>query len=184
MEAGGWTSGASAFVFDPPDADAFVSPIVAADRGALHLEARYNYEDLKTGSVFIGRTFELGTGVAFTVVPMLGLVLGRTDAVAPGANLDIAWRGIAFSTESEVIIDLHDPNDSFLYSWLETTFAVAGGLRLGVVGQHTRTYETGLDLQRGPMIELSRGQGWLGFYGFNLDRPDDRAFVFAGGVEF
>jgi hypothetical protein len=180
----GWTSGASAFVFDPPDDDAFVSPIVDADRGALHLEARYNYEDLQTGSLFIGRTLEFGKGVAGTIVPLLGLVLGRTDAVAPGVNLDLAWRGIAFSTESEVIIDLHDPNHIFLYSWLETTFAVAGGLRLGVVGQHTKTYETGLDLQRGPMIELSRGRGWLGFYWFNLDRPDDQAFVFGGGWAF
>src|SRR5262245_7860111 len=82
--AGAWAFGTSAFVFDPPDDDAFVSPIVEADRGVLHLEARYNYEDLKTGSAFIGRTFEFGTEVSGTVVPMIGLVLGRTDAVAPG----------------------------------------------------------------------------------------------------
>jgi hypothetical protein len=113
VEAQGWTSGASAFLFDPPDDDAFVSPIVDADRGALHLEARYNYEDLKTGSVFIGRTFGFGTGVAGSVVPLLGLVLGRTDAVAPGVNLDIAWRGIAFSTESEVSSTSTIPTTAF-----------------------------------------------------------------------
>ena len=61
---------------------------------------------------------------------------------------------------------------------------MTGGLRLGVVGQHTKTYDTGLDLQRGPMVDLSRGRGWLGFYWFNLDRPDDQAFVFAGGYTF
>jgi len=179
-----WVIGASAFVFDPPDDDAFISPIVEADQGALHLEARYNYEDLKTGSAFIGRTFEFGREVSGTVVPMIGLVLGRTDAIAPGMKLDLAWRGVAFSTESEVLLDLHDRNDSFLYSWLETTIGVGGGLRLGVVGQHTKTYETGLDIQRGPMIEWSRRRGWLGFYWFNLDRPDDQAFVFAGGYAF
>src|SRR5262245_17908711 len=183
-EAKEWAFGAAAFLFDPPDDDVFVSPIVDADRGVLHLEARYNYEDLKTGSAFIGRTFEFGKEVSGTVVPVIGLVLGRTDAVAPGVNLDLAWRRLAFSTESEVLIDLHDSNASFVYSWLETTIGVGGGLRLGVVGQHTKTYDTGLDIQRGPMIEWSRGRGWLGFYGFNLDRTDDQAFVFAGGGTF
>ena len=179
-----WTWDAAAFVFDPPGSDGFVSPILGADRGVLHLEARYNYENLETGSIFIGRSVAFGREVTGTVVPLVGIVLGRTDGVAPGVKLDVAWRRLSFSTESEVVLDLHDPDDSFLYSWLETTIAAAGGVRLGVVGQHTKTYETGLDIQRGPMIELSRGRGWLAFYWFNLDRPDDETFVLAGGWSF
>lgn len=183
-EAGAWTFGASAFVFAPPDDDAFLSPILEADRGALHLEARYNYEDLETGSIFVGRTFQLGGDESTTVVPVIGLVLGRTDAIAPGLKLDLAWRGLAFSTESEVIVDLEDSDASFVYTWLEGTLGVTEGLRLGFVAQRSKTYETGLDIQRGPMIELSRAKGWLGFYWFNLDRPEDETFAFAAGYEF
>jgi hypothetical protein len=178
-----WTLGVSGFLFDPPDDDVFLSPIVEADRGVLHLEARYNYEDLETGSAFVGRTFEFGKDVAWTVVPLLGLVLGQTDGLAPGVKLDVGWRKLAFSTESEVVIPFEDAGASFVYSWLQGTVAATEGLRLGVVGQRTKTYETGLEFQRGPMIELSRGRGWLGFYWFNLDRPDDETFVFAGGWE-
>ena len=41
-----WSFALSGFVFDPPDDSPYFSPIFYADRGALHLEARYNYEDL------------------------------------------------------------------------------------------------------------------------------------------
>jgi hypothetical protein len=32
----------------------YVNPILVADRGWLHLEARYNYESIKTGSLWLG----------------------------------------------------------------------------------------------------------------------------------
>ena len=99
-------------------------------------------------------------------------------------NVDIGWRKLALSSESEFVIDLHHRDDDFFYTWSQGTWAVTDVLRLGVVVQRTKTFETALDLQRGPMAELSRGAGWLGFYWFNLDRPDDEVFVFAGGYAF
>src|SRR5262249_5088649 len=136
-DAEAWTLAASGFVYAPPDQDVFFSPIVDADRGALLLEARYNYEDLETGSIFVGETFLFGKDVSGTVAPLVGLVLGKTDAAAPGLKLDVAWRRLEFYTESEVVIDFHDVADSFLYSWLEGKFAATKDIRLGVVGQHT-----------------------------------------------
>jgi len=179
-----WSYGASAFVFDPPNDDAFLSPILEADRGVLHFEGRYNYEDQETGSVFAGRIFRFGEKVEWTVVPIMGLVLGRTDGVAPGVKLDVGWQKLTLSTESEAVIDFEDAGASFVYTWLEGTIAASDWLSLGLVGQRTKTYETGLEFQRGPMVQASRGPGWLAFYWFNLDRPDDETFVFAGGWEF
>ena len=145
-----WSFAISGFVFDPPEESAYFSPIFYADRGALHLEARYNYEGLETGSFFIGRNFEVGENVTLTAVPMFGLVLGSTQGIAPGAEIEIGWRRLALYAESEYVFDLEEEDESFLYTWLEATVAPSEWLRLGLVAQRTRTYETGLDVQRGP----------------------------------
>jgi hypothetical protein len=40
-----------------PGEDGYADPIFTADHNWLHLEARYNYEDLRTGSVWLGYNF-------------------------------------------------------------------------------------------------------------------------------
>jgi hypothetical protein len=49
-----WAFSASAYAYFPPDSQNYVQPTIRGDRGWLHLEARYNYEALDTGSVWIG----------------------------------------------------------------------------------------------------------------------------------
>ncbi len=179
-----WSFALSGFVFDPPDDSPYFSPIFYADRGALHLEARYNYEDLETGSVFIGRNFEVGEKVALTIVPLFGLVLGSTQGIAPGAEVGISWRRLELYAESEYVFDLEESDDSFFYTWIEATIAPVDWLRFGLVTQRTRTYETGLDIQRGLLIELSHGKLSFGFHWFNPDRTEDQIFAYAVGYEF
>jgi hypothetical protein len=179
-----WSLALTGFVFDPPDESSYFSPIFYADRGALHLEARYNYEDMETGSVFIGRNFEFGENVTLTAVPMFGVVLGSTEGVAPGGEIEIAWRRLAFYSESEYVFDLEASEDSFLYTWLEATVAPVEWLRFGLVAQRTRAYETDLDVQRGLLVELTRGSVSFGFHWFNPDRSEDQIFAYAVGYEF
>ena len=40
-----------------PDGISYVDPVFSADHKKLHLEARYNYENLHTGSVWVGYNF-------------------------------------------------------------------------------------------------------------------------------
>ncbi len=179
-----WSFALSGFVFDPPEESAYFSPIFYADRGALHLEARYNYEGQDTGSIFIGRNFEAGENVTLTAVPMFGVVLGSTQGVAPGAEVGLSWRRLELYAESEYVFDLEASDDSFLYTWLEATVAPVEWLRFGLVAQRTRAYETGLDVQRGLLVELSRGSLSFGFHWFNPDRSEDEIFAYAVGYEF
>ncbi|MGH9322623.1 MAG: hypothetical protein ACRD3V_22395 [Vicinamibacteria bacterium] len=179
-----WSFAFSGFVFDPPDESSYFSPIFYADRGALHLEGRFNYEDRETASVFVGRNFELGENVTLTAVPLFGFVFGNTNGIAPGAEIEIAWRRLALYAESEYVFDLEESDDSFFYTWSEATFSVTEWLRAGLVVQRTRAYETGLDIQRGLLIELSRGKLSFGFHWFNPDRSEDQVFAYALGYEF
>src|SRR5947208_3538089 len=56
-----WAFALTADGYVAPNENAYVSPILVADRACLHLEARYNYENLKTGSLWVGYTFSLGS---------------------------------------------------------------------------------------------------------------------------
>ena len=49
-----WAFSASAATYVLPDEPDFVQPTVSADRGWLHLEGRFNYEDRGTGSALFG----------------------------------------------------------------------------------------------------------------------------------
>src|SRR5438034_7336511 len=50
----------------------------SADRGWLHLETRYNYENLETGSVWVGYNFSGGEKLQWEFTPILGGVFGNT----------------------------------------------------------------------------------------------------------
>src|SRR4030095_2034127 len=128
---------AGVFYAAPPGSEHRLTPIVYADRGALHLEARYNYEDLETASLFAGWTFEpdLGqeAGRAAALTPMLGAVAGQTDGIAPGLELDVGWRRIAWYAEMEYLFDAHDRDDDFFYEWSTLMYGFTDWLSAGIV---------------------------------------------------
>lgn len=179
-----WSFGISGFVFDPPEDSGYFSPIAYADRARLHVEARYNYEDLETVSAFVGWNLSAGGDVALALTPIVGVLIGETDGVAPGFEAEVTWREFALYVESEYVFDVDASDDSFLYSWIETTYAAAAWLRAGIVAQKTETYQTGLEMQRGLMAEVSRDAWSLGAYWFNPDRSQDDLFVFSAGYVF
>ncbi len=167
-----WTFSLGLYGYDPPDEDAYLSLIAKADRGALHLEARYQYEDLDTASFFVGRNFLWEGEVEVGLVPMIGAVVGNTDGVAPGVELDLSWKSLAWYVESEYVWDLHDSDDSYFYTWSELTLAPVDWLRFGLVAQRTRVFDQELDVDRGLLIGLSREPLWFDLYWFNPEQDE------------
>ena len=82
----------------------FVTPMVNVDKNELHLESRYNYEDLKTISFFGGYNFIGGNKFQYIITPILGVALGNTDGIAPGLKIDLNWRRFRFYSEMEYLI--------------------------------------------------------------------------------
>jgi hypothetical protein len=178
-----WDVSAAALAYFVPDEEAFVSPVFKADRDALHLEARYNYEDRGTASVWLGYNLSVGEKLAFEATPMLGGVFGDTSGVAPGFEVSLAYGRFELYSEGEYLFESSGPEESFFYSWSEATFSPLEGLRLGLMGQRTRAYQTSLDLQRGLLAGYSGDHLDLTAYVLNLgwDRP---TVVFSVGVSF
>ena len=178
-----WSFFASAYVYVVPDAPNYVQPTLTADREHLHLEARYNYEAQKTGSIWAGYNLSGGSTVEWELTPMAGVVFGDTDGVAPGYKGSLTWRKLGLYSESEYVIDTNTTSDSFFYNWSELTVSPSESFRIGLVVQRTRAYHTDRDVQRGLIVGYSHRRLELTFCLFNPD-DDKPTTAFSGGFRF
>lgn len=175
-----WEFSGSVFYSDPPGSEDRLTPIVYADRAALHLEARYNYEDLETLSVFGGWAFAFEGEFEASFTPMLGVVTGDTDGLAPGLEFDLGWRDFAWYGESEYLFDRDDSDDDFFYSWSTLTYGFTDGLAAGMVVERSKLVDTDWSLQRGLALELAHGSLGLSLYAYNLGSDDSYTVVALG----
>jgi hypothetical protein len=160
----------------------YVQPTVFVDRGHLHLEARYNYEDRDTGSIWAGYNLSAGDAFALEFTAMLGAVVGSTAGIAPGYKASLSWRRLELYSEAEYVVDTDDVDDSFLYTWTELSVAPAEWWRAGLVIQRTKSYETEFDVQRGLLLGFHRGR--LDFTAYVLNPDESPAYVLAVGAGF
>jgi hypothetical protein len=172
----GWTSSLSAYTFIVPDDREYIQPTLRADHDWLHLEARYNYEDLNTASIWLGYNWSFGKDVTLDLTPMIGGVFGDTDGVAPGYELTLAWKELQLYSEAEYVFDSDDSSDNFFYTWSELTWAFTDWFRAGGVIQRTKVYDTDFDIQRGFMAGLTYKH--LDFTVYVLNPDDDPIWVF------
>jgi len=144
-----WSFSLAASGYIVPHDGSYASPTFTADRRWLHLEARYNYEDQETGSLWAGYNLSAGSKLVFEATPMLGAVFGNTSGIAPGGRLSLTYERIRLSSEIEYVFDIADKHQNFLYSWNELVYSPTDWFHAGLVAQRTRAYHTSLNVQRG-----------------------------------
>lgn len=150
-----------------PDDVSYVNPNFTADHRWLHLEARYNSENLHTGSLWFGYNFSAGKKLVLNATPMIGGVFGRTNGIAPGCEASLTYKKIQASIANEYVFDIGDSSGSFYYTWPQVTYSPVDWLSLGFVAQRTRAYHTALDVQRGFFAGLSHKNATFTTYVFN-----------------
>jgi hypothetical protein len=155
-------------------------PLFSADHGALHLEARYNYEAQTTGSAWGGYNFSGGNELAWTLTPMLGVAFGSTNGIAPGYKGSLAWWKLELYSEGEYLFDFSDASGQFFYNWSELTLAPCEWFRFGLVTQRTRAYATERELQRGLLAGFSYDIASLTVYVLNPDDTEPIVILAAG----
>jgi hypothetical protein len=161
-----WEVEASTLLYIVPD-DLYLLPIVKADKGKLHFEGRYNYEDFNTLSVFFGYNISGGKKLQYTITPMLGYAVGNTDGIAPGLEIDMSLGKFSFYTENEYLFELNDKTYSYFYSWSELSFAPKDWFWLGVSWQRLKPYQTDRELEKGFTAGLAYKNVELAGYYFN-----------------
>jgi hypothetical protein len=154
-----------------PDQQSYANPDFTADRGWLHLEARYNSEDFRTGSAWIGYNFAAGKNLVLNVTPIIGGVFGRTNGVAPGCEASLTYKKLQVSISNEYVFAT-SKSSSFYYNWPQVTYSPVDWLQLGLVAQRTKTYHTSLDTQRGFLVGVSHKSIEVTSYVFNAGWTD------------
>ena len=147
--------------------DGYASPTFTADRNWLHLEARYNYENLRTGSLWAGYNFSWGKTWQFAVTPMIGGVFGRTNGIAPGCEASIAYKKVTLSIDNEYVFDTTSKDGNFYYAWPQLTYQPLQWLKFGLVAQRTKAFQTHVDIQRGFLVGFAHKKLEFTTYVFN-----------------
>jgi len=161
----------------------YTSAIAVADRGPLHLEARYNYESIGARSAFVGWTFSGGETVTWELTPLVGGAWGTTRAFVPGLEASVSWGPLDFYVEAEYVRDGSERTDSYTYAWSELGLRPVEWLRVGIAGQRTRAYGGDREVQRGPFAQVTLGPVTIGGYWFN-PTSNDQVFVGSIGATF
>jgi hypothetical protein len=151
-----------------PADDDLVMAVARADRGTLHLEARYNYEGRRTASVFAGWNFSAGESFTIDLTPMAGFAFGNTRGIIPALEMSLGYGSLDLYAEGEYLFDLQDSEGNFAYTWLELGFTPANPLRAGLVAQRTRVFRSPLDVDRGLFVQVMPGPATVSLYAFNL----------------
>ena len=155
-----------------PNGTDYVDPVFSADRSWLHLEARYNDENLRTGSLWVGYNFETGKKLVLDVTPMIGGVFGRTTGIAPGCEASLTYKKLELSVTNEYVFDTTHKSGNFYNTWPQITYSPINWLRLGLMAERTRAFQTSLDVQRGFLIGVSRTKWESTVYIFNAGFTD------------
>jgi hypothetical protein len=167
-----WTTSFSAFWMEPPHSSGYMSGILSADRGSLHLEAHWAYEDRDTFSVFAGKSFPIDGDIHGNFTPRIGVAGGNSDGIVPAMALGLNWKALSFTTDVEYMIGTSSDTSDFLYSWNELTWALSDRFTVGLVGQRTNVFKEDLTVDRGVLFGVSLGKSQLTAYVFNPDLSD------------
>lgn len=167
-----------------PQADDTVLVIGSVDVKNIHIEARYNYENFRTASVFLGRNFDvrLWAPLQLTITPMIGGVAGRTRGVAPGLEIEARLWKLELTSETEYVWDGRTPDASFIYHWSELTIRPWSFFRAGFVLQRTLFLER-TSVDPGVLVGFDVGPVGVSAYSFE-PWSGDRFYAFALGAGF
>ena len=178
-----WEFGLTAYPTFVRDGENYTSVIAVADRGPLHLEARYDYESIGARSAFVGWTFSGGEDFTWELTPLLGGVWGTTRGIVPGLEASLAWGPIDLYLEGEYVRSSVNVDESYLYAWTELGVSPFEWLRIGLAGQRTKAYGSEREIQRGPFAQATWRRVTVGGYWFNPG-SDDQIVVGMIGVTF
>jgi len=136
-------------------------------RQKWYAEARYNYEDFNTFSLYAGHTFSKESDFSWSFTPMVGGMAGRLTGGSFGLNSELSFRKFNFSSESQYCVSASTRYDNFFYNWSELWYQPLKWIYTGVAFQHTRLYATNSIVDPGLLVGFTHNQWSFPLYSFN-----------------
>jgi hypothetical protein len=139
-------------------------------------EARYNYDEIKTFSMYAGRTFSNKDSLSWSLTPVAGILLGKLKGGAAGVDIAVNYRKWYFSSAWQTIFSRESRDDNFNYSWSELGCQATHCFYAGLVLQQTRWYDTNDKWEPGVQIGFLLDKWIFPVYAFN-PMGNNRRFV-------
>ena len=179
-KASSWDFNASVSGYLVPHGQSYASPTFTADHDTLHLEARYNYEAQRTGSLWAGYNLSTGKKLVLDVTPMIGGVFGNVNGIAPGLEFTVTYKNVELYSANEYIFDTTSKAGNFFYTWTQLTYSPVKWFTAGYVVQRTRAYRTPLDIQHGILVGFTHKKVTFTSQIFNIGEADPTVVLSLG----
>lgn len=142
-----------------------------------YVEARYNYEEARTISFYIGKVYQGDGAFSYSVAPIFGGVAGRFNGGSAGLNIDLGYKFFYFSTQSQYTFSIENEIDNFYFSWSELGYQPLEWLYAGVAIQETYFPQSRAHMtDPGLVVGLTYKRWTLPIYGFKTGNST-QAFV-------
>ncbi|MDQ2862703.1 MAG: hypothetical protein M3R50_03460 [Bacteroidota bacterium] len=132
-----------------------------------HSEIRYNYEELQTISFNMGKRISLDKRLGLTVTPIGGVVLGKLNGGNIGSNIDLKYKKIFVSLETQFTFSVEKKSQNFFFNWSEAGYQFSDLIYAGVALQVTHPFEMKNNWQPGIMIGFCYRNWTFPLYAFD-----------------
>ena len=130
-------------------------------------EVRYNYEELQTVSLNAGKMFSNKKSFSYSLTPYAGIVLGRMNGGTLGSNINIKYRNLFFSTESQYTFSVNERTENFFFNWSELGYQFINLVYSGITLQLTHPFEIRNNWEPGLMLGFTYKSWTFPLYAFN-----------------
>ena len=186
-----WKAGIEQYVYTHTALSEAIVPVChlqSADN--FYAELRYNYEDIKTLSIYGGKTFSGGNRLRYDITPMAGFSTGRFTGISFAFNADLEWESFFISSQTQYSLTIKKKDSiaikknagSFFFSWSELGYNFSRYFFAGLAMQYTRQKGKN-DFKPGFLAGLNFKNLSFPFYLFSPFHPD-HYFVLGVNYEF
>jgi hypothetical protein len=144
-----------------------------------YVEARYNYEEVRTFSFYTGKAFSHTGDFSYTLIPMIGGVTGRFNGASIALHAATEAKRFFVCSQSQYSISGENEIENFYFNWAELGYEFTPRIHAGVSLQHTRLFsETQQNIvDFGFFTGYTIGQWTFPVYAFNVT-SNNNFFVF------
>lgn len=133
----------------------------------IYGEFRYNYEDIRTASVYFGKTFSSsGSKIDYSIIPMVGFSAGSFKGISLAVNAELEWKNLYFSSQMQYSNSWNDASQNFYFNWSETGYNISDAFYAGFAAQYT-VQDAEKDFQPGLLTGLNIGNVSIPLYFFS-----------------
>lgn len=133
-----------------------------------YTEARFNYEELNSLSLYVGKNFTREGKLSYSIIPLVGGVAGKFRGASTGFNAVVEYSDFFFSTQSQYTVSFYSNHSDFFFSWCELGYQPWKWFYAGLTVQQTYLQEAeSICSEPGIVVGFSMGRFTFPLYVFN-----------------